>query len=128
MHVCPFCAYINGISKIKPNIECYNDTLELKYIDTSGAHITRGVALLTHGVALLNHDYKVIPRNDSCFFDKTEMIITDQETKDSMKFWINKLLCDSCLMNLYLNNKLIIVSELSENEKLFRIYLRGLKN
>jgi len=114
MHICPFCAYINGISKIKPNIECYNDTLELKYIDTFGAYIT--------------HDYKVIPRNDSCFFDKTEMLIADQETKDNINFWINKILCDSCLMNLYLNNKLIIVSELSENEKLFRIYLRGLKN
>jgi len=117
MHICAFCAYINGLSISKPNVECYIYDLrseiphELKYMETSGAHVT--------------HDYKIIPRNDSCFFDKTEILIKDKETQDNLSFWQNKIICDSCLGQLLANGKVIVTSELSENEKLFRMYLRG---
>ena len=118
MHICPFCAYINGLSQSRPKAENYNllDNTNLPHefihLETSGAHI---------------FDDKVIPRNDSCFFNKTEMLLIDQKTKDNMIFLPNKILCDVCLMNLYLDNKLVVVGELSEQEKLFRLYLRGLK-
>jgi hypothetical protein len=114
MHICAFCAYINGLSNTKPKVENYNlleIPYEFKYLETSGACVT--------------HDYKVIPRNDSCFFDKTEMLLLDPLAKYKMKFLIKKIICDSCMIELYQSKKLIVISELSEQNKLFRLYLRS---
>lgn len=115
MILCPFCAYLNGLSAWKPKLESYyheHDEVPhgFKHMESSGG--------------LLTEDYKVYPKDDSDMFDKTEMEIVDPITKNQLSFLTNKIICDVCMINLYCNESLIVTKQLDEKEKLFRVYMR----
>lgn len=116
MLLCPFCAYLNGFSLFKPKKESYyNDAFSsepfgFRNIDESGA--------------LLDDNFKLYPRSASDMFDKIELQIVNQDVKDSLSMTSFKIVCDVCLFNMYGNNDCIVLKELNENEKLFRLYMR----
>jgi hypothetical protein len=117
--LCPFCLYINDLSQWKPKLESYyveHDTIPhgFTHIENSGAKLT--------------HEYKLEPRADSDMFDKSELLIVCPRVKRKLIFWLDKYICDICLYQLYSENNCIIVRELDENEKLFRLFMRKSNN
>ena len=119
MHICSFCAFLNGMSTWKPKIEnYYNENYEVphgfKHIDGSGCSLT--------------NDYKAYPREDSDLFDKTEMEIIDINVKKELSFLINNIVCDICMFRHLYEGSIKVHKQLDENEKMFRIYMRGLKD
>ena len=122
MILCRYCAYINGLSKNLPNLISFFDDSDLdnpeviELMETKKRSIEKGGAKLTS-------DYKLIPRNDSDFFDRTFQIIND-ESKEKVKYWIDKLVCDVCILALDDYNGLKVIDQLDEKDKLFRLFMR----
>ena len=125
MRLCPFCSYINGICDHEPDIRSYDsiDIHDPNWFD----NVPHGLKHLKTSGAKLTKDFKLIPQNDSDVFDKTYQI-NDPDEQKRLEFWIDKIVCDSCFMNIVSSDKCTVISQLSENQKLFRIYMRQQKN
>ncbi len=119
MILCPFCAYLNGLSEWKPKLE--------SYYHEHDSIIPYGFIYLDDSGGLMTNDFKIYPRNSSDMFDKTELQIIDQETIKRLSFLKNKIVCDICIMDMYLLEKCIVLKQLDEKEKLFRIFMRNQK-
>ncbi|AYV77218.1 MAG: hypothetical protein Barrevirus19_13 [Barrevirus sp.] len=111
---CPFCLYINGLSKWKPKLESYYSERDI---------VPHGFTYMENSGAKLTTDYILIPRLDSDMFDKKLQII-DQNVKNELKFWLNKIICDICLFQIYSENNCVVVDQLDDKEKLFRLFMR----
>ena len=114
MILCSFCAYLSGYSTSKPKLECYyHEHGEIPYgfinIDNSGAILTKDFTLLT--------------RNSSDMFDKIELQIVDENRKKIASIY--KIICDICLFDMQIKGECIVLKELDEKEKLFRLFLRS---
>ena len=118
MILCPFCAYLNGISDWRPKLESYYHEHE---------EVPHGFRHMESSGGLLTEDYKVHPRDDSDMFDKIEMEYIDSATTNQLSFLVNKIICDVCMMNAYCNGSMVVTKQLDEREKLFRIYMRSNK-
>jgi len=118
MILCPFCAYINGLSDWRPNPDSYYHEHE---------EVPHGFRHLESSGGFLTNEFKVYPKVDSDMFDKVEMEIVDPVVKDQLSFLIDKVVCDICMMVNHHNGSIIATKELDEKEKLFRLYMRGSK-
>ena len=117
MILCPFCAYINNISSTKPNVNSY-------YFEKDPPH---GFKHLEKSGAFLTCDYKLYPRIDSDLFYVKELHITDPILKDRFAYYLDKFICDICAYQIYESNGCIVIGEMDEQEKLFKLFMRNNK-
>lgn len=116
MILCPFCAYLNGYTKSKPKKESYYH----EYDHT----VPYGFVHIEDSGAVLTNEFKLHPRKASDLFDKPELQIVDEDIKKTVSHYF-KILCDICIFDMILKNECIVLKELEENEKLFRLYMRN---
>lgn len=130
MHLCPHCAYINGFSDCKPNINCYisdSDSEENnndEYLSHNIMSVEKGGALISVSETNEHFILTLTPTIFSQLFDKV-FEISNYDVMERFKLLLNKKMCDFCLQRLYANKDCHVVSELSEHEKLFRKFMRS---
>ena len=115
MFLCPFCAYINGLSE-KPKLQSYShDTNNPNWVQS----IPHGLKCLENSGAKIIDNF-LVPRDHSDLFYITKLVFN----WNKKHYFIGDLICDPCLLRLYSNNDCSGVETLSEHEKLFRLFMR----
>ena len=116
MILCAFCAYLSGYSSTKPKLESYYHEHE---------PIPYGFTNMDDSGATLTEDFRLLPRQSSDMFDKTELLIVCNERQKMISVY--KIVCDMCLFAMMFNGECVVLKELDEKEKLCRMFLRNRK-